>query len=348
MSDTVKPQKIAILFIEKSAGPEAFRQYLKFKKLTNKESKLIRRDVLKQSKQGGLVYAAAFEITDHGSEQVRMVNRAISRVMDAISLFEDVRLKPAACSTRFVVIDQTNKIDCWSYVTDKGVLKTAPGRAPHKEPDFGSYSDELGACLNVRGQSNTKPIHKSLGRALHFYRRGMESEENIIKFIFIACAVDNLAGGEDKACKTTQKTCSLKRLYAKEHHDEMHNKIFRAFKKRHAIFHGNLLLDEATLENEKYVHHSEISLFRRLFLDAFHALLPLTNHHTTLKKAWMALYSCSPNYEHSSNDGVLTMISSRHKVNITYTKETMDVLKHVASSSLNVISRRTTSAPLYP
>jgi hypothetical protein len=332
-------EKTAIFFVEKCGTSESFTNFLKFRKLTSAESALIKREVLQHSERESHIYAAAFRTKGLGAEQVRPGNRAISRVVDAISLFEDVRLNRAIPHANLVIIDDGGKADGWSYVLDTGVRKSGLGEPPRQELNFDCYSHEIAACLNIEISDKTKQIHKALGLALHFFRRGMEAEQNILKFIFLVCAVDNI-GGDGKGKTTTDEIVTrLKGLYPKEHQDAMGVKIRKAFSKRGKVFHANRILDDVTLDNEKFMYYSELSLLRRLFLDAFHGLLPFTKTENTLRQAWNKLSATSPNYDHSTNDAVMTSMSKMQRIGGDYSADTQAVLKQIAASALNPITR---------
>ncbi len=333
------PEKTAIFFIEKCGPSESFTNFLKFRKLSPAESALIKREVLQNSEQESQIFAAAFRTNGLGAEQVRPGNRAISRVADVISLFEDVRLHRAIPHANLVIIDDGGKADGWSYILDTGAFKSGLGESPRQELNFDCYSQEIAACLNIEMSDKTKQIHKALGLALHFFRRGMEAEQNILKFIFLVCAVDNIGGDGKGKIATAEIVTRLKGLYPKEHQDAIGVKISKAFSKRGKVFHANRILDDVTLDNEKFMYYSEISLLRRLFLDAFHGLLPFTKTENTLRQAWNKLSATSPNYDHSTNDAVTTSMSKMQRFDGTYSADTQTVLKQIAASALNTITR---------
>lgn len=328
------PTGTAIFFVEKDGPSESFTKFLKFRRLTDSESELIKREILPQSEKQSKIYAVAFKSAGHGAAQVRPGNRAISRVVDAISIFEDIRLNQTVGHPSIVLFDENNTATCWNYNLDKGSGVMKHGPKPREELNFACYSEEIAACLNIRVSKETKPIHKTLGLALHFFRRGTQAEENILKFIFLVCAVDNIGGKG----KTREKAGRLKSLYPLDKQAEIEARVLKVFSKRGDLFHANRILDDVTLENEIYIYHGELSFLRRLFLDALHALLPLTKTQETLKQAWNVLSSSNPCYDPMVNDGVSTTMGNMQRINRAYSQETLTLLRSIASSAFNDIT----------
>lgn len=332
------PTGTAIFFVEKDGPSESFTKFLKFRRLTDSESELIKREVLPQSEKQSKIYAAAFKSAGHGAARVRPGNRAISRAVDACSIFEDIRLNRTVGDSNIVILEENNTATSWHYSLDKGSSIMKYGPKPREELSFECYSEEIAACLNIRISKETKPIHKTLGLALHFFRRGTQAEENILKFIFLVCAVDNIGGKGKGKCKTGEIAGHLKSLYPLDKQAEIEARVRKVFSKRGDLFHANRILDDVTLENEEYIYHGELSFLRRLFLDALHALLPLTKTHETLNQAWNALGTANPCYDPEVNDGVMTTMGNMQRLNRPYSVETLTLFRSIAASAFNDIT----------
>lgn len=333
------PTGTAIFFIEKDGPSETFTHFAKIRKLTKAEAALVRKEVLHLAESESTLYAAAFEARGYANERLRVGNRAIAKLLDANALFEDARIRKAIGHEKIVVISQNGLMTNESFVLNKGTTKDINKQTAEGISLLNELLGEASDCLDVGLKSDTKIIHKQIAGCVHFFRRASEAPDHLVEFMFLICAVDGISGVENIGRgRTTMTLNRLTHLYKQHKRPKKREDLERAFKKRGELFHANTLMDDVTLENENSHYIREISILRKVFLDALHAMLIQSKEQDTLNNAWLAFVKRCHDYNDVNNDSTFILMGSGKRIHADFSTEAQELFRSIQATSLNTIT----------
>lgn len=334
------PTGTAIFFIEKDGPSETFTRFAKIRKLNKAEAALIRKEVLHLPESESAIYAAAFEAKGYGNERIGAGNRAVAKLLDANALFEDARIHRMIGHEMIAVIASDGLMTNESFLLNKGTKKGGNKQSVDAITLLEKHLDEVSDCIDIRLKPETKLIHKQIAGSIHFFRKASEAADHLVEFMFLICAVDGISGVESMPRGRTQLTLNrLTHLYKQHKRTKIRGALQRAFNKRGELFHANTLMDDVTLENESFHYIGEISILRKVFLDALHAMLIQSKKYGTLNNAWKAFITRCHDYNDTNDDSAFILMGSGKRIHADFSPEARELLCSIKTTSLNPITR---------
>ncbi len=334
------PTETAIFFIEKDGPSETFTRLARIRKLNKAEAALIRKEVLHLPESESAIYAAAFEAKGYGNERIRGGNRAVAKLLDANALFEDARIHRTIVHEMIAVIASDGLMTNESFLLNKGTKKRVNEQSEDAITLLEKHSDTLSDCIDIRLKPETKLIHKQIAGSIHFFRKASEASDHLVEFMFLICAVDGISGVENIQRGRTQLTLNrLTHPYKQHNRSKIRGALQRAFNKRGELFHANTLMDDVTLENENFHYIGEISILRKVFLDALHAMLIQSKKYGTLNSAWEDFVARCHDYNDTNDDSALILMGSGKRIHANFSPEARELLCSIKTTSLNSIIR---------